>query len=301
MPGRRPRLSGDASAGAADQSEPPIGATLHGLRRQAGLTGQELGRRVNMSQAKISRMETGSTAASPEDVSLVARALGAPSEVVSRLVERAERAQNRMTDWRQAGSMVVNIQRDIGRLETGINEVRVFQPTVVIGLLQTSEYARTILAITYKTRAGIYREGGAEAVSEALSQRVQRQEALADPRRQFFFVMTEAVFRNRLVAPEHMLAQLDRIRQVIELPNVSLRIIPAEATLGIPPYHGFEVLDDKRVLVDIFNTSLVAPGKEDVQYYRHVFDLLEANATEYFDAILDRYRRRYLDQIRDST
>ncbi len=289
------RLEGDALTGRSDL---PVGAALRLLRRQAGLTEHQLGRRVAMSQAKISRIESGATGVSPDDVGRIARALGAPTDVGNRLVEQAERAHNRMNDWRQAGSVVRTIQSGVGRVEAGVREFRIFQPAVVIGLLQTSEYARTVLDTAYRTRQLVYRETGAEAVSEALSQRMRRQEALADPERRFDFVMTETVLRNRLVAPEHMLAQLDRIRQVAGLPNVSVRVIESDAELELPPFHGFEVLADKSVVVDIFNTSLVARGAEDVQFYRHVFDRLQANATDEIGPVLDRYRRLYLSELR---
>jgi transcriptional regulator with XRE-family HTH domain len=288
-------LEGDPLAG---QSDLPVGAALRHLRRQAGLTEHQLGRRVAMSQAKISRIESGATGVTPDDAGQIARALAAPPEVINRLIEQAERAHNRMNDWRQAGSMVRNIQTGVGRMEAGIREFRIFQPAVVIGLLQTSEYARAILDMAYRTREIVYRETGAEAVSESLSQRMRRQEALADPDRRFQLVMTETVLRNRLMAPEHMLAQLDRIRQVAELPNVSVRIIESDAALDLPPFHGFEVLADKGVVVDIFNTSLVARGGEDVQFYRHVFDRLLANATEEIGPVLDRHRRVYLTELR---
>lgn len=288
-------MSGDAFAG---QSDVPVGAALRLLRRRAGLTEHQLGRRVAMSQAKISRIESGATGVTPDDAGRIARALGAPAEVTDRLIEQAERAHNRMSDWRQAGSMVRNIQSGIGRLEAGVREFRIFQPAVVIGLLQTSEYARSVLGTAYRIRETVYRESGAEAVSEALSQRVRRQEALADPERRFEFVMTETVLRNRLVAPEHMLAQLDRIREVSRLPNVSLRIIESATRLDLAPFHGFEVLADRKVIVDIFNTSLVAQGAEDVQFYRHVFDLLQDAATAEIGPILDHHRRIYLDDLR---
>jgi transcriptional regulator with XRE-family HTH domain len=293
-------LGGEARSGTADSSEPSIGAVLHGLRRRAGLTGQELGRRVGMSQAKISRIETGSGSVTPADVGRLAVELGADPEVLRRLTEQAERGHNRLTDWRQTGGVVATMQRDIARLEADTREFRVFQPAVVIGLMQTSEYARAVLTSAHAIRTGIYHEGGATTVPEAVSARVQRQESLVNPAKRFAFVMTEAVLRNRLVPPEHMLAQIDRIRQVARLPNVSLRIIPSDGPMALPPYHGFEVLDDKCVFLDAFNTSMLTRGREDVQLYRHVFDLLEESATSVIAPLLDHYRRRYLDEIRES-
>ena len=71
-----------------DDPAEPTGAAIARLRHQARLTGQQLGRLVTMSQAKISRIETGQTTASPDDIGRLARALGAPHDVISRLVDR---------------------------------------------------------------------------------------------------------------------------------------------------------------------------------------------------------------------
>jgi hypothetical protein len=59
-------------------------------------------------------------------------------------------------------------------------------------------------------------------------------------------------------------------------------------------------LDDRVVVVDVFNTSLTARGRLDVALYRQVFDTLEAAATDDIDPILDRYLDLYLDLSRPS-
>src|SRR5690348_4989278 len=83
-----------------DYAPIPVGLALARLRRNGGLTGQKLGQRVGMSQAKISKIETGAVVATPADVELLARALGASNIEVRRLVEQAEQVYNQMTDGR---------------------------------------------------------------------------------------------------------------------------------------------------------------------------------------------------------
>lgn len=276
------------------QSEPSVGAALRDLRNRAGWTGHQLARRVGMSQAKISRIENGVGHVAPDDVETLARALGAPDAVVMRLVRQAERSQDRMTDWRSSSGVVADLQRDVEVLESATRVFRVFQPAVVPGLLQTSEYARAVLSANHAVRTGVVEEGGAGTVPEAVSARVHRQVALADPAKEFFFVITEAVLGNRFGRPDHMPAQIERLREVAQQDNVHLAVIPSDAPLRIPPMHGFVLFDDRVVTVDIFNTLLRTEGESDLRMYRHTFETLAEGATADVDEILDHYLDHYL-------
>jgi transcriptional regulator with XRE-family HTH domain len=277
-----------------DSSEPP-GVALARMRHRVGLTGQQLGLMVKMSQAKISRIETGQTAASPDDVARLARALGASRDVVDQLSDRAERAQNRMTDWRQATGAVGGIQSEVARIEARTREFRIFQPNVIIGLTQTSEYARAVLSSIDAVYGHRQRESRITSVAEAISARVRRQEVLMEPHREFHLTMGESALSGRVVEPIHMLAQMERLRQLAGQSNVFLKVIPADAPLPLPLIHGFELLDDSCVVIDAFNTSMMSRGPDDVGSYRQVFDELETSATADVGPILDKYRRRYRD------
>jgi transcriptional regulator with XRE-family HTH domain len=277
-----------------DSSEPP-GVAIARLRHHARLTGQQLGQMVNISQAKISRIETGQTSASPGDIARLARALGAPREVVDRLVAQAERDRNRMTDWRQAAGAVGGIQFDVARIEAKTREFRIFQPGVVIGLAQTSEYARAVLSSVDPFYGSPRSEGRATSVAEAISARVRRQEVLMEPDRQFYFVLSESALSAHVVEPIHMLAQIERLRQVAGQQNILLKIIPADAALPFPLLHGFELLDDYCVFVDAFNTAMMSRGREDIESYRKIFDQLDESATANIGPLLDKYRRHYRD------
>jgi len=291
-------MTDDGSPLSDQDDETPVGVTLARLRRAAGFTGQELGALTGMSQPKISRIETGTALADPKDVRTLGRALDLDPADVQRLVDRAERAHNRMTDWRPGEPGVADRQREVAQVEQTTREFRVFQPAVIVGLLQTSEYARAILT-PFQLDLVASRTGDAPGVvSEAVSARVRRHEVLADQRKKFHFVMTESVLTNRVCRPTDMLAQIERLREVSRQENVTLGIIPEQARLSIPPYHGFELLDDRYVMVDLFNTTLMSRGRVDTSLYRQVFDNLQERAETEIDEILDRHLEIYLDLSR---
>lgn len=281
------------SPDSAGQPDEPVGVIIARWRKKKKLTGQALGDRVGMSQTKISRLETGAVAAEPADVRLLATEIGMPPAEVERVVELAGRADNKLTEWRPVGPDLEFFQREIGRVEAEAKELRVFQPTVIPGLLQTSEYARAIMSETKDQLADAQLVDSAVAVSDVVGARLLRSRILSLPDHQFHFLITEQVLRNRVCVPAETVAQIARVREVAGLPNVDLRIIPDDAELPIPTYHGFVVADDRWVSVDLFTTMLKSSGRNTVRAYRGVFDALERVALTDIGDLLDKYQAHY--------
>jgi transcriptional regulator with XRE-family HTH domain len=277
---------------AGDAAE-PVGAALARWRKRKRIPGQALGDLVGMSQAKISRLETGASTPDPADVRLLAQGLELPPAEVERLVELAEHSTDQLIDWRPAHLGLANRQRDVRQLESASREMRIFQPAVVIGLLQTSGYARALMASLQTELADDQIADSAVVVSEAVTARIQRSQVLDDPDRRFHFLMAEAVLSNRVCEPAEMLAQILRIRTVAQQPNVDLRIITQDAKWPIAPYHGFALMDDRYVFVDLFNTSLMSRGRRTIRHYQRAFDALERIGTTEIMPILDRHQDVY--------
>lgn len=282
-----------AGAPSHDPDE-PVGAVLARMRKAKGLTGADLGQLTGMSQSKISRIENAKGLAEPQDIERLARALGADESVATQLVSRAEIAHNRMTDWRPSPIGLAGTQQAVGRRESEAATLRCFEPTAVHGLLQTSEYARAILTAFQKHGVPDLVDNPGSAILEAVAARVRRQEILSDSHKSFRFVMLESVLSNQFCAPDDMVGQIRRLRQVhAEQKNVSLRIIPEGAAFPLPPMHGFTLFDDRLVMVDVFNTGLTTQGGMDARLYRNVFDSFEEVSVTDIDPILDKYYRRY--------
>lgn len=290
----------DASGTSSGHDE-AVGPVLARMRRAKKLTGGQLGKLVGMSQPKISRLENGVGFPDPDDVGRVARALGADEDQILHLMELAEHSHNRMTDWRPFPMALAKRQRGVGEWESDARTLRVFQPAIIAGLLQTSEYARAVLSSFQGLISPDADASVGAAVPEAISARVQRQEIIADRSRIFHFVMAETVLMNRICAPEEMPAQIRRLRDVARQPNVSMSIIPVDASWTIPPIHGFLLLDDTTVSVDLFNTGITSGGKADARIYRQVFESYERLAATDIEPILDKYLHLYLDLAQPRT
>ncbi|MBB2942863.1 transcriptional regulator with XRE-family HTH domain [Actinoplanes lutulentus] len=274
----------------------PVGRVLRDRREAMRLSGSELAERTGLTQAKVSRIETGRTAVTPEDVRTLAEALRMSASEIEDLVTRdgvRRTDADRMTQWRPGESGLARRQADIAKVELACREIWVFQPALVPGLLQTSGYAEAVMRPRKPDGAS---ETAEADLADAVAGRLRRQRILKIPDKSFRFIMTESTLSNRLGSPEDMVAQVRRIRDIAKRPNVSIGIIPADAALALPPLNGFELLDDKWVMMDLFNTALSSQVVSDVQFYRDVFEEFADVAFTGIGPILDRYARLYLDR-----
>lgn len=251
-----------------------------------------------MSQAKVSRIENGVTAADPVDVEKLARALELTEAQITRLVELATQARNHMVDWRTTRVGMATRQLDIAQVEGAGHQIRVFNPVSVIGLLQTSEYARAVMFASRRMMDVGAGDPPPADIYEAVTARLQRHQILAYPDKSFFFVMAEAALSNRLCSPTEMVGQIQRIRELARQDNITVGIIPADAQLSGPLVHGFEVVDDRWLLIDLFNTLVMSRGRSDIRNYLDLFEGLQEESTLHIDAMLDKYLNHYLDLAR---
>ncbi|CUU58386.1 Helix-turn-helix domain-containing protein [Parafrankia irregularis] len=278
-----------------------IGRTLGSLRRARGLTGEALGAKVDMSQAKISKLERGLLRPTPADVERIARALDAPENAYRDLMDDAEKLQNaaaRRGGRRRIGAVG---QHDYFTEEGRARELRSYEPVAVPGLLQISEYTRRVVNGYFSLQ---YAEDASEQewyadTAATVSLRAQRQERLYEPQRIFDFVMMESVLSNRFAPPAYMLAQIDRIEKVADLPNVTVRIVPRGVELRFPPAQGFTLLDDRAVMLESIEATIVR-DRRTVDFYRRVHDYFVKNSETDLARMTDSYKTLYADLARPS-
>ena len=249
------------------QARIELGARLRQLREDAGLSGKQLAERLGWQPSKVSRIENARQTASESDVVAWGRAVGATPDVMNELSAAMAAMDEQYTTWRQRhrGGLTA-IQENFRDLELSTRHFRVFEPGIVIGLLQTSEYARHIFA---KVRR-MY--GGADEVDAAIRVRMQRQEILYDPKRTFHFLMPEAVLRYRLAPPEVMRGQLDRLLAVTTLPNVEFGVLPFDTMLPSAPLNGYWIYDNRMVVAATRTKELILKSPDDIEFYAKNFE-----------------------------
>ncbi|MEW9529783.1 helix-turn-helix domain-containing protein [Microbispora sp. NPDC049125] len=249
------------------QARVDLGARLRQLREDAHLSGKDLAERLRWQPSKVSRIENARQTATEDDVVAWGQAVEADPETMETLIQSAAALVDRHDSWRQRHkSGLSGLQEDVRELEASTRLFRVFEPGVVIGLLQTAEYSRHIFA---KVRR-LYQT--TDDVDAAIRVRMQRQEILYDQARRFRFVMPESVLRYRLAPPDVMRGQLDRLLAVTTLPNVEFGILPFEAPLPAALMNAFWIYNDSLVGVATRTRDLLLRDPEDIAFYAQAFE-----------------------------
>ncbi|OHV33036.1 hypothetical protein BCD49_28180 [Pseudofrankia sp. EUN1h] len=279
-----------------------MGGILARLRHDQGLTGHQLAEKAGISQGQISKIENSKTLPSPEDVRRISTALHASPKVVETLVDEAKQqqqlARTKGTRRPALGRTGTINQQEVLDEEGKAQHVRDFQPVLLPGLLQTSEYTRRVLNGYNELTYGEDSKGWPDTAA-AVTLRAQRQQRLYDTTRHFEFVIMEAVFHNRFAAvewPGFMVGQLQRIKAAAGLQNVSIRILPLDTVLRYPPISGFTIMDESTV-VNETTAGTVDRDRGRVSLYIRVFEQLMELGTDDLDPILNRHLSRFATEL----
>lgn len=251
-----------------------LGSKLLALRKRAGLSGVSLAELLHTTQSRISRIETGRSVPSLDDVRAWAEATQASPDELQELASLVQQLATEATSWRILHRLgLTERQRQIGELEQEASAIRVFQPTMVPGLLQIADYARRVME-----------QGNPSSQADlaaAVSKRMERQTILYDQGKRFEFVITEGALRWRPGPPELMRAQLDRLISLASLPNVELGVLALNqeaVDAYLHPFVIFELADSPLVTVETYSAELQVNDPQEVEVYRRTLDRLKTMA-----------------------
>ncbi|MFI7326546.1 Scr1 family TA system antitoxin-like transcriptional regulator [Streptomyces rubiginosohelvolus] len=83
-------------------------------------------------------------------------------------------------------------------------------------------------------------------------------------------VLGEQALYTNIGGPEVMVEQIDRILRDIDLPSLTLGIIPAAAPVNMLPAHGFNLHADE-VHLELVSSSVKVTGQSELGFYREAF------------------------------
>lgn len=258
-----------------------LGDELRRLREASGLTTTQAADALDCTKGKISRIENGRVAVRLPDLTAMLHAYrAADPELRDRLASLARRTSRRRRRgwWNQYGAVLPDTYRDYIALEAMAGEIRTYQAQLVPGLLQTPEYARAVTAASRQWRT-------ADEIERFVQVRLARQERLGgDSPLRLRAVLSEAVLLQRVGGSRCMRAQLGRLLDVSERPNVTVQVLPfscgAHASmfgpyvvLGFPEEAALDV-----VLADNPTGSTWLEREDEVARYQELFDAARARA-----------------------
>ncbi|MFE2523384.1 helix-turn-helix domain-containing protein [Streptomyces sp. NPDC059382] len=244
-----------------------LGAALRALREASGKEAKAVARSALMSPSKLSKIENANLLPSATDVERILTAIGVSEAIKAEYTEAARAATTEATAWRllkRAG--IHKGQQAAKALEAQMAVLRLFQPALVPGLLQTPEYIRAILQ---------RHDLSEDALTRTISGRLERQAVLFDSTKKLRFVITESVLRWRIVPPQMMAAQLDRIVSMSRLAHVDIRVVPLSAPQTDIANHAFVVRDDRMVTIETVHAEMVVTDPRDVEMYVRKFEGFE--------------------------
>ncbi|MFD6158360.1 helix-turn-helix domain-containing protein [Nocardia sp. NPDC060256] len=244
-----------------------LGAQLREIRRRAGISGRQLARICGWHESKVSKIEYGRVKPSDADVRAYCEHAGAKDQLPDLLATVHHIDTAYMEYRRQHAAGLRQGQRKSVKLAEQSKQMRIYQPTIIPGILQTAAYAEGIL----EHSVAFYRLP--DDVDEAVSRRIERQQFLYKGDRRFHILIAEQALSTRVGGIQVMTGQLDRLLAVTGLPRVHLGIIPAAAG---PPMQAtnFVLFDNRLVTVEAVTAELTITQPREIAIYGRLFDML---------------------------
>ncbi|GAB2813220.1 helix-turn-helix transcriptional regulator [Streptomyces chlorus] len=270
-----------------------LGQELRRLRELKGMTAEEVAERLLVSQSKISRLENGRRSISQRDVRDLCGVYEVEDQrIVESLMQMAK--DSRQQGWWHAfGDIPYSVY--IG-LETDAESLRVYEPQIVTGLLQTGAYAEAII-----------RGGSPEASEQENDKRVEvrlrrqsRVTAETDPLR-LWVVLDEASLRRVVGSRQVMREQLEHVMELSQQPHITVQVLPFEvgAHSGINGQYSIlefaDAADSSVVYIEGVTSDLYLEKPHDVQKYTVMYEHLRAQSlnVEQSRQLVERVAKEY--------
>ncbi|WP_097956264.1 MULTISPECIES: helix-turn-helix transcriptional regulator [Streptomyces] len=238
---------------------------LINIRKDAGLTGEELSLRCGWNAAKTSRIQSAKKAPSESDIKAWCTACGA-SEQISDLIAAARAVESMYTEWRQMERNGLRAaQESVSGLYERTRLFRVYSSRVLPGMVQTAEYTTAVLRSIQRERVAV------DDVDEAVQARMERQNALFSGRHRFGLLVEECVLRSAVCDRRVMAAQLDHLIAIGAKPFVSLGVIPTGVGRAHLPAEDFYMFDEVEVAVELTSGYLRITQPREIADYTRAF------------------------------
>jgi transcriptional regulator with XRE-family HTH domain len=265
----------------------PLGPTLHQkrlartlkeLRLATGRTIGDISTQLGWSPRKITRWETGEmTKPVIKEIEQLLHAYGADGATLDAVLTLATEAR-RTPWWRQPpylDALTPSYDHHIDR-ESEAAELRTWEPHLIPGLLQTTDYARALIEASPNPPRD-------PASDQRILLRAERQRQLMhQPRnlKTLWAIFDEAAITRQVGGPEVMHAQLTHLIRLAQLPHVVLQVLPF-TTGATPATEPFTIFSSSNPLdLETVHVELLGPGDiwhEDPQVVAMYQDLFTAS------------------------
>ncbi len=261
-----------------------LAAELQRRREASGMSREEVARQLEWSTSTLFRIETGRNRPQPGNVRMLLELYGVTGPERDGLIQLTREARQPGW-WHSFRDVLPNPYEVYIGLEAGAASIRNFEPIVVLGLLQTEDYAREI-----------FRNGPIELdpdeVERLLEVRLARQKILArDDRPRLWAVIDEAVIHRVVGDPNVMSGQLRHLADAAQQGKTTIQVVPYRAGAHAGTTGPFVILDFPEttdptvVYVETLAGDIYLEERSDVSRYTLAFDRLRAAALNPDDSV----------------
>lgn len=257
-----------------------LGGQLRRFREELGITRDAAGEAIRGSHAKISRLETGRTGFKERDVrDLLALYKVTDTADVELFVGLAKQA-NQPGWWHRYSDLLPSWFETYIGLEQAASSIRTYEAQFVPGLLQTADYARSIVMLGH----GDAPEGDTD---RRVAMRMRRQDIITRPTAPVVWaVVDESALRRPVGGAAVQRAQIRHLLDIAELSNITIQVLPHAAGGHAAAGGSFSILRfDEAELPDIvyieqLASALYLDKRQDLELYLSVMDSLSVQASQ---------------------
>ncbi|WJK35129.1 helix-turn-helix transcriptional regulator [Solwaraspora sp. WMMA2065] len=258
---------------------------LRRARESAGLTQGKVADALDWSVSKVNRIEKGSVSVSTTDLRALLELYGVvDADRAGRLLRDARTSRLRgWWDEPRYREHLTPAMLQLLQLEGEASAIRVFQPTLIPGLLQTREYGEFVLNFW---RSELPEADRALRLEARLRRRDQVLDRPDPP--EFHLVLDESVLWRTIGGPRVMVGQFAALLRVARRPNVRVRIVPfADAAIMamLAPFTLLDFGDEENallyregILLDEIVHAAQRIGRHR-DYFAHIWDSAHDEAT----------------------
>lgn len=246
-----------------------LSSELRRLRTEVHKTIHDVAEALECSAGKISRIETAVVGARLPDVRAMLDLYAVEGADRAALLDLVRQARQKAW-WQEYSDVVPPRSATFYGLEDAAASIEEHAVVLVPGLLQTREYARTLLSTPPMLAP--------ETVQRRLDLRMRRQRLLGRHGAPAYHVVLDEAALHRVVGgPAVMAAQLRQLAVVAELLHVTIQILPYDAAvhagLGVPfVIFGFaDPADPKIVYLEQLTGNSYVERSEEVELYSAAF------------------------------
>ena len=244
-----------------------LGAHLRRLREAQGVSREDAGWEIRASESKISRMELGRVSFKERDVEDLLTLYGQiDTDERERLLALARQA-NTPGWWHRYGDVLPNWFQSYLGLEAAASLIRTYEVQFVPGLLQTADYARSVVLLGHG-------RAKAEEIERRVDLRMRRQKILDRPDAlQLWAVIDEAVLRRPVGSRSTMRGQIQALIDATQRQSVHLQVLPFQVGGHSAAGGAFSILrfPDQElpdiVYVEQLSSALYLDKRDDVELY----------------------------------